>query len=110
METADLHQLLGLDPDGMPDPVTAYELELEEKCPEVAKEISAERYPVSVTAELLQLAIEQIEKVMGEGAAHAYPEVLAAFLRSVIVIRERELRELQPRPPHPRMGGRGEPR
>jgi hypothetical protein len=41
--TPDLHQLLGLDADGVPDPVTAYELEMEDRCPEVAYEIHVER-------------------------------------------------------------------
>ena len=48
----DLHRLLGLD---AADPVTAYELDMEERCPEVAHEIRAERYAAIATTHLLRL-------------------------------------------------------
>jgi hypothetical protein len=39
----------------------------------------------------LRLAIEHIDQVMGEGSAYAYPEIVAAFVRSATAIRNQEM-------------------
>jgi hypothetical protein len=85
----------------MPDPEIVYELHLEDRCPELAYEIIAERCAGHSAAHLLRLAIEHIERAMGAGAAHAFPEIVAAFVQSATTIRVQEM--YRPR-------GRGEAR
>jgi NUMOD4 motif len=89
----DLHRLMGLDAAGLPDPEIAYELHLEESCPELAHEIIVERAAAAATAHLLRLAVEHVNKIMGAGAAHAYPEIVAAVVQSATTIRAQEMRE-----------------
>jgi len=84
-----LHRLVGLDETGMPGPDTSIELSIDD--PELAYEIRVERCAAHATANLLHHAVEQVDKVMGEGSAHAYPEITAAFVRSATAIRNQDL-------------------
>jgi hypothetical protein len=73
----------------MPGPDAPIELSIDD--PELAYEIRVERCAAHATANLLQLAVEHVDKVMGEGGAHAYPEIVAAFVRSSTAIRNQDL-------------------
>jgi hypothetical protein len=87
----DLHQLLGLDAEGLPDPTTAYELHLEERSPELAYELQFERCAAHATRHLLELAVANVESVMGASAAHAFPEIVASFMECAAAIRNQDL-------------------
>jgi hypothetical protein len=73
----------------MPGPDTPIELSIDD--PELAYEIRVERCSAHATANLLSHAVEHVERTMGAGSAQAYPEIVAAFVRSATAIRNQDL-------------------